>query len=61
MSKINISDTEFDRLNHKAYLDVLDAKGADPLLKNNEIYMSCYRAWRNQVGEAHFDQYYDID
>lgn len=56
-----ISDTKFDRLNHKAYLDVLDVNDPDPLLKYNETYMECYKAWRNLAGERHFDPHFDAD
>lgn len=59
MSRQTISDEEFDRLNHKAYMDVLDAENPDPSLKDNQTYTECYASWKNLVGEEHFDPHYE--
>lgn len=35
---------ENEKLNHKAYLDVLDCK--EPSMPNNKLYMQYYTFWR---------------
>jgi hypothetical protein len=35
---------EEEKLNHQAYMDVLDCK--DPSMPYNEVYMKYYRSWR---------------
>jgi hypothetical protein len=60
MSDINEMN-EFDDLNTKAYLNVLDCEEPDPLFIDNKTYMESYRFWRNHAGESHFDPHFDSD
>ena len=41
---MNTPNEEKDRLNHQAYMDVLDFQ--EPSMPDNETYMACYRSWR---------------
>lgn len=52
---------EFDDLNTKAYLNVLDCEEPDPLFIDNKTYMESYKFWRNHAGESHFDPHFDSD
>jgi hypothetical protein len=60
-----LNEKERDRLNHQAYMDVLDCKS--PSMLDNEAYMFYYRGWRplqKFPGEEEYwdntlDQYWD--
>lgn len=47
IKEIMLMDTDLkERLNHEAYVDVLDGK--DPS-NDNEYYLHCYRQWSSLV------------